>query len=114
MQNWAAAHPPWAEIRVPHRSENIGLHRGETDAIALAVELKAFAVLLDDAGARRVAAHKSLATIGTIGILEAAAERGFIHLNDAIQRLSRTNFRATPEVWREALERDAGRRGKRS
>ena len=107
---WAAALPPWTEVRAPESPQNLGVHRGESEAIALSLELKAFAVLLDDADARRIAKSKGLATAGTIGILEAAADRGFLTLAEAFERLERTNFRIKPQLLKEALDRHAARR----
>ena len=112
VQAWASAAPAWVEVRAPAQREEMGLHRGESDAIALAMELKAFAVLLDDADAREVAARKGLAATGTIGILEKAAERGLLNLAEAFHRLSSTNFRIAPELLQEALNRDAERTGR--
>lgn len=44
--------PEWAVSRAAHSIVPLDLDRGETEAIALARELNAFAVLLDDGSAR--------------------------------------------------------------
>jgi hypothetical protein len=53
---------------------------GELEAICLAQEIRADAVLMDDRAGRNAAIHCGLAVVGTIGILEQAAVRGLIEL----------------------------------
>lgn len=110
VQSWASCPPEWAEIRRPAQIEPLALHGGEAAAIALALQLQADAVLLDDAAARRMAVERGLAVTGTIGVLERAAQRGLLDLRETLDRLLRTNFRIAPEVVRDALARDAARR----
>ncbi len=54
------------------------LGRGEQEAIALAVQLQAALVILDDQEGRRIARQKSLVVTGTIGVLIEARERGLL------------------------------------
>jgi uncharacterized protein len=54
------------------------LGRGEQEAIALAVQLQAALVILDDQEGRRIARQKSLAVTGTIGVLTEAREKGLL------------------------------------
>lgn len=79
---------------------------GELEAICLAREIKAAAVLMDDRAGRSVAIHCGLAVIGTIGLLEQAAARGLLELPQVMERLRQTNARLDPELIRAALERD--------
>lgn len=81
-------------------------------AIALAQELHAKELLMDERAARRVASLQGLVVTGTVGILEKADERGLLNLPEALQRLARTNFRITPEVFRDALQRHAARQSR--
>ena len=60
---------------------------------------------IDDADARRVAAIQGIFVIGTLGLLEKAAERGFINLTQAFAKLQLTNFRVDPKLLQEALQR---------
>lgn len=52
-----------------------GLHAGETEALQLAIERRADAVLMDDMDGRRAGRNLGIPTIFTIAILELAAER---------------------------------------
>ncbi len=54
------------------------LDSGEAEAIALAVELKADLLLLDERLARRVAAHHGIKVTGTLGVLVEAKHAGHI------------------------------------
>ena len=83
---------------------------GELEAICLAQEIKADAILMDDRAGRSAAIHCGLAVVGTIGLLEQAAARGLIELPQAMERLRQTNARLDPELIRAALARDQARR----
>jgi len=83
---------------------------GEREAIALALELKATQLLIDDRAARRIALQRGLLITGTLGILEQAAAKGLLDLSVVMKRLSNTNFRISTGVVREMMERDAARR----
>lgn len=52
------------------------LHRGEAEAIALAAELKADFVLIDEREGRRLAVQAGLSVTGVLGILLRAKLRG--------------------------------------
>lgn len=107
---WIRSLPAWASVQSAREIDaatQLGL--GEREAIALARELKATELLVDERLARKVAVQRGLLIIGTVGILEKAAERGLVNLSDALQKLLRTNFRVDAQVIREALEQDATR-----
>ena len=53
-----------------------GLHRGEAEAIALAIERRADRLLIDERQGRLTAEGMGVRVIGSIGILIAAKERG--------------------------------------
>jgi len=57
---------------------SLDLGAGEREAIALALEVTADLVILDDQQGRRVAYEKGLSVTGTLGILIEARERGMI------------------------------------
>jgi predicted nucleic acid-binding protein len=79
---------------------------GELEAICLAQEIKAAAVLMDDRAGRNAAIHCGLAVIGTIGLLEQAAAQGLLDLPRSMERLQQTNARIDPRLIQAALERD--------
>ena len=111
VQQWARSLPVWAAVQAP-KALNLSLDvdAGELEAICLAREIKAVAVLMDDRAGRSAAIHCGLAVIGTIGLLEQAAARRLLELPDTMDRLRETNARLDPELIRAALHRDKVRK----
>ena len=110
VRHWIQAPPQWVRTQSPTQTDpatQLGL--GEREAIALALELKATQLLIDDRAARRIAVERGLLITGTVGVLEQAATSGFLNLPEALKKLSITNFRIGAEVVREMLDRDAAR-----
>lgn len=68
--------PPQDVNRVARFYEELDL--GESEAIALALELQADAVLIDERRGRAFAADHGLTVIGTLGVLHQARLAGFI------------------------------------
>ena len=62
-------------------------------------------VLLDERKGRIAARECGLAVSGTLRVLSLAAQRGLLNLPDAIKRLQRTSFRASPRLIGHTLER---------
>ncbi len=91
---WASALPSWATVQKPNALNlTLDLDAGELEAICLAQEIHADAVLMDDRAGRAAAQQCGLAVVGTIGLLEHAAVRGLIELPDVVARLHQTNAR---------------------
>ncbi len=110
IQAWVKLLPAWASIKSAQQIDSIAqLGLGEREAIALACELNAAQLLVDDRTARCVALGRGLLITGTIGFLEQAASDGLLSLPDVLRKLLLTNFRIDPEVVRNALKRDADR-----
>ena len=111
VREWANSLPNWASMQTP-KAINLVLDvdAGELEAICLAQEIKAAAVLMDDRAGRNAAISCGLAVIGTIGLLEQAAARGFLDLPQAMERLRQTNARLDLELIHAALERDKARK----
>ena len=98
--------PSWLEVRAPGRVDySLGLDAGETQAIALAAELGIEAILMDERKGRKQARLKGLTPVGTLAILEQAAEYGWIDFDEYMSRLRGTSFRLHPQLIEEAKER---------
>jgi predicted nucleic acid-binding protein len=111
IREWARALPPWVAVQAPTSLDLLlNVDAGESEAICLAQEIKAVALLIDDRAGRNAAIRRGLVVIGTIGILEQAAARGWLDLPQAAERLLRTNVRLDPDLIRGALERDKARK----
>jgi len=96
VREWITAAPSWIQIRTPARLVEARelRHRGERDAIALAHELKADAILLDEEKPRKAAIKEGLVVVGTVGVLERAANVGLVaDLKAVHDQLRRTDFR---------------------
>jgi hypothetical protein len=75
------------------------LDPGEREAIALALELKAERVILDDLPARKAAGRLGLPVIGVLGILLACKLKGLISaVKPSLQALRNADFHFTPAL----------------
>jgi predicted nucleic acid-binding protein len=92
-------------------SVSSSLDSGERAAIALALDLKADLLLMDERAGAREARRLGLTVTGTLGILVRAAELGFVKLASALDKLQQTNFRVAPEMIQELLLEDDRRPG---
>lgn len=100
VRAWMKTAPPWLERRPTARPANATPARGagERAAIALAQATGAQLLLIDDRAGDMAARVRGLETIGTLGILLRAAQRGLVTLGPAFARLRETNFRCRPEL----------------
>lgn len=114
VRDWIDSQPYWLDVKQPSfelADVAKSLGKGEREAIALAVELAADALLLDDKRAKNEARRRNIPVITILNIMETAAERGWLDLPDAIARLRQTSFYLPDEdAIKEALERDRQRR----
>jgi predicted nucleic acid-binding protein len=113
VRSWLSDKPDWRHVQMPMTMAAAGelpLGPGERAAIALAEELSADALLIDDRDGRREAARRHLPVLGTLRVLADAAEQGLIDLRAAFDRLSLTNFRADEHLVQRLLALDAEHR----
>ena len=81
---------------------------GEHEVISLGLELRSDRLVLDEQPARRLAMSLGLAVIGTIGLLLAAKDRGFLaKIRPELDRLLKVRFFMNQELYDRVL-RQAG------
>src|SRR5947207_2297569 len=89
VRAWLAMCPNWLEIQQPTRvlTPEVDLDRGEQEAIALAEELAADLLLVDEWDARLEAERRHLRVVGTLRVLADGASRGLTDLEESFERL---------------------------
>jgi hypothetical protein len=105
--------PAWATVRgvnqpIAERILRASLGAGESEALALALEVNAELVLVDDKAARRTASALGLPVMGLLGLLLRAKSAGLIpELRTKLDQLLALPFHIAPRLYESAL-RDAG------
>lgn len=101
--------PAWLRVQslpkqLPAVVERPALGDGEREAIALALEVRADRVVLDDLPARRAAREAGLNVVGTLGLLLAAKRAGLIDvIRSDLDSLVRTGFFLSSQLYDEVL-----------
>ena len=105
VRAWIEQAPFWVRIADPvELLEGLSfLDAGEHQAISLAIRLQADLLLIDEQTGRREARRLNLGVTGTLGVLKASAEAGYLNLANALERLSRTNFFISEQLKRAIL-----------
>jgi predicted nucleic acid-binding protein len=114
---WLRNRPDWIETRqvaTPSDTSLSNLDEGEREAIQLAEELKADLLMIDERAGRDEALKRGLPVIGTLAVLESAAERGLLDFALALDELKAHKFFISPALERDFLERDARRKASRN
>lgn len=101
--------PEWVEIinvkdLQKQQLLELQIDKGESSAIALALELPDCTVILDDNKARKIARSLRLNVTGTIGVIIKAKLMGKIpSIKPYLEKIKATNFRLSPEIELQAL-----------
>jgi len=90
------------------------LDPGEREAIALAEALRADALILDEKSGRREAERRKLRVIGTVRVLDDAAEADLVDLPAALKRLQAFGFYLDTKLMQLLLERHSARRQRKN
>ena len=113
---WVKSPPAWLTVQspasVPARFDNLDF--GEQQALALAKEIHADFVLLDDRVARRFAENEALKVKGTLGIVADAAKAGLLNFRATVETLRRSTMHLDAKLAQriiEEYEKGPGRRG---
>lgn len=101
--DWISVRPVLDQFKVSVFRQNIDF--GEAEAIALALELRADRLLIDDAAGRAIALREGLQITGVLGILLIAKKRGLI---DSVRSLldnliNQAGFWVSDELYRWVL-----------
>jgi predicted nucleic acid-binding protein len=105
--------PDWLEKRTPRQGLDPSLSfldPGESEAIAVALELRADRVIIDETLGRQEARRLGLSVIGTLGVLRNAARANWLDLPEVLSALQKTSFHVAPELIRSLLEEDVLRK----
>ncbi len=102
--------PEWveiAEVKDKYRQTILELQidKGESSAIALALETPDSVVILDDYKARKIAERLGVTFTGTIGVIIKAKLNGVIpSVKPIIEKIKQTDFRLSAEIESQALK----------
>ena len=101
----------WIECKAPKDKALVNLllsnlEKGEAEVLALAKELNADLLLLDEEKARKAAQLAGFKVMGIVGLLILAKDMGLIDaISPYIHDLERKNFRISQKIINEALKR---------
>ncbi len=102
VRDWAVNAPPWAEVLSPKSNVILGqLDLGESEAIALAAEVHADVVLMDEQAGRQEAIRRGMRVAGTLSVLDEAEQAGLVDFDNAVAELQKTSFRVSHTVLAE-------------
>lgn len=108
VREWIEQPPAWLKMQKAalHFDPLLeSLHAGEREVIALACQIKADLVLIDEKAARRIAKEQGFNVTGLIGVLDEAGSRGMVDLIAAVRRLSQTSFRVSPQLLKMLVDK---------
>lgn len=110
VREWVSTRPTWLHVKSTSSAlPNEKLGPGESAAIAIALDINADALLIDERDGTAAARRLGIKTIGTLAVLAMAAEKGLLNLEAAFAALRDTSFRATPSLLDALLTLDRQR-----
>ena len=81
------------------------IDKGESSAIALALEMPNSTIILDDYKARKIAEQLGITYTGTIGVIIKAKLNGIIpSIIPVLKKIKLTDFRLSPDIEKQALK----------
>ncbi len=102
--------PDWVKIitvKDGYRQQllEMQIDKGESSAIALALEIPNSTLILDDYKARKIANQLGINFTGTIGVIIKAKLNGVIpSIKPFLEKIKQTNFRLSADLERQALK----------
>ena len=103
LPDWVSIHPVADKYR--QQLLEMQIDKGESSAIALALETPDCTILLDDFKARKIANQLGLQITGTIGVIVRAKLKGIItSIKPILQKIKETDFRFSMEIELLALK----------
>jgi predicted nucleic acid-binding protein len=106
VRDWACDTPKWLEVLSPKDSLTLArLDLGETEAIALATEMHAEVLLIDEQAGRQEAVRRGLRVVGTLSVLDEADQAGLVSFDQAVAQLRKTSFRVSQAVISEIIQK---------
>ena len=101
VQDWAFKAPRWVEVLSHKCTLVLGpLDPGESE-VALAAEVHADVVLMDEQAGRQEAVRRGLRVARTLSVLDEAEQAGLVNFDDAVAELQKTSFRVSQAVLSE-------------
>lgn len=116
VREWIINLPDWFSVKQAAILLDYGLSNldaGEKEAIFLVEELNADALIIDDRAGREEAIRRGIFIIGTLSVLNSAAEKDLLDLPDALNKIQQTSFRASKQLISDLLQLDANRKQQR-
>jgi predicted nucleic acid-binding protein len=115
VRHWAGTLPNWVQVHASEDSSRFAeLGLGEREALALAIEVKASFLLIDETKGRSVAVANGVPVKGILAVLEEASAKQWIDLPQAIEKLRATSIFLSDDIVQAVLRRNRDRLGTES